>query len=168
MGRFLITGNAGTGKSTVINELQRRGYNAFDGDELTGIHTFMDKITGALVDEPGPEGPARYTTIWQPKTFKSWLDENESVFVGGSVYNQTEFYPLFNKIIGLMLPPEVLDVRLKSRTNNPTGNDEKGRNYFVGINARVNTNLKLAGAIMIDSSLPIAIVTDKILEISQS
>jgi shikimate kinase len=163
MCRYLITRNAGTGKSTVIAELRRRGYNAVDGDELNGIHAFLDKQTGTIVDKPGAEGFARFTTVWQPVAFKALLQRNTDIFIGGSVHNQSDFYDLFDEIVCLKLTPEILEHRLAMRSNNPAGSDKKDRDYLLAINDRVNERLEKAGAIMIDSDQPLDKVVDDIL-----
>ena len=46
----LITGSSGTGKSTVIKELKRRGYTAIDGDEEPGLSRLEIQETGEPTD----------------------------------------------------------------------------------------------------------------------
>ena len=46
---YLVTGRGGAGKSTVAEELKRRGYAAFDGDDLPGLSRSEDAVTGEPV-----------------------------------------------------------------------------------------------------------------------
>lgn len=42
MAAYLITGEAGTGQSSVVAELQRRGYMACEGDRTPGLTYHAD------------------------------------------------------------------------------------------------------------------------------
>ena len=46
MGKYLITGVAGSGKSSVIDELRNRGFAAYDTDDLPDVTRLQDKETG--------------------------------------------------------------------------------------------------------------------------
>jgi predicted ATPase len=56
MGNYLITGEAGSGKTAAIGELQRRGYTAYNTDELPDVTRLVDIQSGKLVEE-WPEKP---------------------------------------------------------------------------------------------------------------
>ncbi len=169
MGKYYITGNAGTGKSSVISELKNRGYSAYDIDELPEIHGYLDRQTNIIFDAlphmniRGEEAFARYASILKSKELVHLLETEENIFLGGSVTNQAQFYPLFDEIFGLLLNKATLEHRLATRTNNPTGNDLAGRAYLVGINDRVQANLQKAGATIVDATQPLEKVVNEIL-----
>ena len=84
MKRILLTGMSGTGKSSVIAELRKRGYQAVD------------------MDEPGwseyaPDGE----WVWREDRVQERLscEDGDVLFVSGCAINQGKFYPLFDNIV---------------------------------------------------------------------
>ncbi len=100
MSRVLVTGMSGAGKSTVIDELGRRGIFAvdtdYDGWELS-------------------EGR------WDESRMGRLLARHQNVVVSGTVENQVHFYDRFEHIVLISAPLDVLMQRLRTRTNNPYG-----------------------------------------------
>ena len=106
MKRILLTGMAGTGKSTVILRLAARGYRAVD------------------IDEPGwSETASDGEWVWCEDRVQTLLstEDAETLFVSGCASNQLKFYPQFDNIILLSTPADVIIERLAARTNNPFG-----------------------------------------------
>src|SRR6478609_3234696 len=104
MGKYLITGAAGSGKSTTIGALQDRGFSAYDTDDLPEVTRLQERATGRFVDWPkGPADFSKNAWNWQEKGLKKLLASDETVFVGASVANQQEFYPLFDTIFALIV-----------------------------------------------------------------
>ena len=113
MGRFLITGRQGSGKTTVIRRLQELGYTAYNTDELEGVTKLQDRLTGEVIG--WPEGVVdwnKYAWNWQEEPLKQLLASDDTVFVGAVVGNQRDFYPLFDKIFVLTLDTDTLRKRL--------------------------------------------------------
>src|SRR5699024_10543440 len=100
MPRILVTGMSGTGKSTVLAELRRRGRKTVDTD-YGGW-----QLHGAVWDEP------RMSRL---------LAEYDDVIVSGTVENQGKFYDRFDVVVLLSAPVDVLIERITNRTNNPYG-----------------------------------------------
>lgn len=104
--RILLTGMSGTGKSTLIQALQARGYRAVD------------------MDEPGwSEYSATGDWVWREDRVAALLAESEKevLFMSGCAENQVKFYPQLDHIILLSAPATVLVERIMTRTNNPYG-----------------------------------------------
>jgi dephospho-CoA kinase len=105
--RILITGMSGTGKSTVLAELRRRGYDVVETDELEwmewsnedGGYVWREDRVAELLAR-GREGP---------------------LFVSGTVSNQGRFYPDFDAVVLLSAPLDVLLRRIEHRTTNDFG-----------------------------------------------
>lgn len=156
MTKYLITGNAGTGKSSVIEILRVRGFAAYDTDELPDLTRRV---------APKNNTQLAYSNEWDEEALRSLLASDHVVFIGGSVSNQQDFYPMFSKMFGLCLDQDSLDHRLATRTNNPTGNGVHDRAFLLSINKRIEDNLKIVGAEMIDASQPLDTVVDNILKL---
>lgn len=169
MGKYFITGNAGTGKSSIIYSLKLRGYAAYDIDDTPSIHGYLDRQNGTITDLlpatelRGAEAFRRYASVFQAAGMKTLLGSSETIFIGGSVTNQTDFYPLFDQVFGLIADNASLEQRLAHRTNNPTGNERADRAYLISISARSRRNLEQAGAWLIDSCQPLETVVTQII-----
>lgn len=104
--RVLLTGMSGTGKSSVILELRKRGYAAID------------------MDEPGwSEHDSDGNQLWREDMLQAALDAHASgaLFVSGCAENQVKFYPQFSHVVLLSAPADVIKARLAGRTTNDFG-----------------------------------------------
>lgn len=104
--RVLLTGMSGTGKSSVIVELKRRGFEAID----------MDEPGWSVRDAEGNQ-------LWCEGRLREVLAAEHAgpVFVSGCAENQVKFYPQFSQIILMSAPADVIKERLASRTDNQYG-----------------------------------------------
>ena len=102
--RVLLTGMSGTGKSTVVAELRRRGYRAYDADD--------DGFS-----EPRVQG--RWG--WRTDLVRQLLDESpdEVIFFAGCSEEQAELE--FDSRVLLTAPAAVLCARLQTRTTKDYG-----------------------------------------------
>ena len=97
---YLVEGLSGTGKSSVYEELIRRGYDAVSTDRAWAYNA--DPDTGL------PGGPARHDTfMWDELKAVSELEsaEPEVLFVCGSSRNCDCFLPYFTKVFNLRISP---------------------------------------------------------------
>lgn len=154
---YLITGNAGSGKSTIIGELQKRGYTAYDTDDLPALtHKVPPK---------NPNGMA-YSIEWDAAELQKLLESAATVFIGGSVSNQSDFYSLFDAIFAVHVDVDTLEHRLITRINNSTGKNDSDRAFLLSIQDRIYANLANAGAIQIDNTRSLSMVVNTIVEIA--
>jgi shikimate kinase len=100
MARILITGMSGTGKSTLLDELRRRGHLTLDTDY---------------------DGWVLSNREWDEARMTTFLGDHEDVFVAGTVENQGRFYDRFDHVVLLTAPLRVLVERVSIRKNNPYG-----------------------------------------------
>lgn len=162
MGKYLITGRPGSGKTSVIRELQRRGYSAFNTDDYDDVTKLQEQATGKVV--PWPEGPVdwnKYAWNWQEAGLKKLLVSSEDVFIGAIVANQKEYYPLFDTIFALTLSTETLRHRLDSHEH-PRTADEKAR--ALAVHEQKQERFMQPGIVTISSEQPIGKVVNEILE----
>lgn len=130
MKRILLTGMSGTGKSTVVRELVRRGYRAIDTDDDGWSH-WIDMRIGRPTSSPGP-GEYRWDDldwVWNEERICELLgdDRGDVLILAGTAANQGEFYAYFDAIVLLSAPASVIAERLAQRTDNPYGGTPRTR-----------------------------------------
>lgn len=98
---------SGTGKSTVLAELGRRGYEVVETDEPEWME-WSDEDRGY---------------VWREDRVAELLarEREAPLFVSGTVSNQGRFYPDFDAIVLLSAPLDVLLRRIEHRTTNDFG-----------------------------------------------
>src|SRR5258708_26462168 len=128
MGKYLITGLSGTGKSTLAEELTRRGLKALDTDKDLGLNKWFGIDTGQIVDYQPPVSPDWYNKHqfgWDKQEFERVLSgsQKDDIFICGSSYNDSEFYDLFDKVFFLVVDEQTLLHRLRNRAGKSFGKE---------------------------------------------
>jgi broad-specificity NMP kinase len=158
MGRsnYLIEGLSGTGKTSVADELQRRGYHAVHGDrELAYLG---DPDTGEPMERGGHEHH-----IWRVDRVKALVaDRDEAVtFFCGGTRNLSTFIDLFDGVFVLEVDLATLHRRLDARPDNEWGDGKPTER------ARIvrwhQTKETVPDGVTIDATAPIERVVDDIL-----
>jgi dephospho-CoA kinase len=150
---ILVTGMSGTGKSTALAELRRRGYETVDTDEQ-GLSAWSDAHDGYAWDERGIEtllGRERSTTR----------------YLSGTVSNQGRFYPRFDAVVLLSAPADVLLARIEARTTNDYGKRAHERELILRDLAEVEPLLRATCTHEIDASRPVEEVVAALLAIGR-
>ncbi len=152
MKRVLITGLSGSGKSSLINALASRGYKAVDTD------------WNPEWEEPPPSADGA-GWLWREDKIRALLEteDAEILFVSACVENQGRFYPRFDEIVLLSVPPEMTIERLARRTNNPYGKRPDQAAEVLGYKVTVEPLLRKSATIEIDTSGPLSDVVEVLL-----
>ncbi len=146
--RILLTGMSGTGKSTLVQALRARGYNAVDMDEPGWSEMrAVPELSGS--DEP--------EWVWREDRAQELLskEDREVLFVSGCAVNQGRFYSRFEHIVLLSAPPSVLVERLATRTTNPYGKRPEEVEEVLRNQQVVEPLLRRRATLEIDTSAPI-------------
>ncbi len=108
--KILITGVAGTGKSTIIKALNERGIRAIDLHDVPGLFYWRDIKTGQKVEYTPVKSKAEFGTVDRTCDFEKLnkiFEEDPNVIVAGVTggSSQKQFLDFFDKIILLQGTP---------------------------------------------------------------
>lgn len=142
---------SGTGKSTCLRELGRRGFRVVDTDE-----------PGWTVWDERDDGH-----VWREDRIAELLsvDAGPTLYVSGTVSNQGRFYPGFDAVVLLSAPAEVLLSRIDRRTANPYGKAPDERELILRHLVDVEPLLRASCTHEIDATRPVGEVVAKLVEI---
>lgn len=168
MALYYVTGTPGSGKSTVLAELERRSYEAHDVDELAAFYhteTGRKTSTGQTAEERTPEW--RNYHEWKVPVEKVDALQKQSthktIFLCGVAANDSDFWNKFTRVFCLYVPPHELERRLTDRPGSSFGKNPHelaSALEWAGYAKQQYTDL---GAVIIDATQPFEAVTDEIL-----
>lgn len=164
-----LTGVPGAGKSTVCQELARRGVRADDADE-DGFRAWRDRETGAPAVDPGRDHRPHdwHERHWFP-ILRERVQElvsparGELVVLAGSVPNELDVWDLFDRVVCLVVDDATLRHRLATRTGNDFGKTAAVRDAVLSWNAWSAADYRRFGAILVDASQPLDLVVAQVL-----
>ena len=159
MNNYLIEGLSGTGKTTVCQELQKKGYNAIDADKVFAY--FRDPETGLPTKEE-----TQFNLMWdKEKVHKTLNDTTVPTFVCGGLVKMKldKFMPYFKKTFILHVDNDTLRSRILTRKNNDFGKDPEDLARQFEWNKGVKEYAQQKGAILIDATKPIQEVVREII-----
>jgi hypothetical protein len=151
MKRVLITGMSGAGKSAVVGALVARGYRAVDAD-LDGLSEV------AVVDGDATTGiGGGRDWVWRVDRIREVLagHRGDLVFLAGCSPNQGELYPLFDHVVLLSVPADVLAHRLATRATNPFGKDPGELARTLALRETIEPLLRAGATLEIDARAPL-------------
>jgi hypothetical protein len=146
---YLVEGLSGAGKSSVYEELIRRGYKAISTDRAWKYRADPDAAH----------------SMWHEQRAVGELEspEPDVLFVCGSSGNRDRFLPYFTKVFNLRIDDDTMRRRLQERTNNDYGKEPEEVALMLGLN---RSDEKPAGAIDVDATQPLDRVVDEVLRLA--
>jgi broad-specificity NMP kinase len=144
---------SGTGKSTALAELRKRGFEVVDTDEA-GWTEWSD-------DEGG--------YVWREDRIAELLarTRERTLYVSGTVSNQVRFYPQFDAIVLLSAPAEVLLDRVEHRSTNDYGKSAEERRSILAHLGEVEPLLRTSCTHEVDASRPLDDVVAELIAIGR-
>jgi dephospho-CoA kinase len=144
---------SGTGKSTALAELEKRGFQVVDTDE--GGWTVWSDAKGGYV--------------WREDRIAELLerDEGRTLYVSGTVSNQGRFYPHFDAVVLLHAPTEVLLRRLATRATNDYGKSSEERDLILRHLSEIEPLLRATCTHQLDATQPVDVVVARLVAIAE-
>jgi shikimate kinase len=130
---------SGVGKSSLLVELSRRGYETVDTDY--GSWRLADGT-------------------WDEDRMGALLDEHATVVVSGTVENQGRFYDRFHHVVLLTAPLAVLVDRVANRSNNPYGKTPEQQAEIERYVRDVEPLLRRRATVTLDGRRPVTELAD--------
>jgi dephospho-CoA kinase len=157
MGNVLVTGMSGTGKSTALVELGRRGFRVADTDS----RAWRQWIPAA--------GSAAGEWVWREDRIAELLasEGERTLYVAGCVSNQGKFYDRFDAIVLLSGPAEVILDRVENRPTNDYGKGPGERDLILSHLESVKPLLRATCTHEIDASRQLTDVVDTLVAIGR-
>src|SRR5262249_49583422 len=143
----------GTGKSSALASLADRGYAMVDTDD--DGWTVWSEAEGGYV--------------WREGRIAELLrsEDEQTLFVSGTVSNQGRFYQPVDAVVLLSAPGEVLLRRLETRTTNDYGKSSDERDLILHHLAEVEPLLRATCTHEIDASQPLELVVEQLAAIGE-
>ena len=139
MARVLVTGMSGAGKTTVLDELRRRGHLTLDTDY---------------------DGWVLADRTWDESRMAAFLRDHDDVFVAGTAENQGRFRDRFDHVVLLSAPLSVLIERVSSRTSNPYGKTPEQQAEISGYVNTVEPLLRESASLELNGQRPVSELAD--------
>lgn len=151
----LVTGMSGTGKSTVLRALADRGHDVIDTDS----DAWSRWVTL-------PDGTGDW--VWREPEIERLLAgaDGRTLFVAGCKSNQGVFYPLFDAVVLLTAPVDVLLERIERRDDNPYGKSPGERALVLHHVATIEPLLRRTATHVLDADAPLSVVVARLEEIA--
>lgn len=146
----LLTGMSGVGKSTVLTELARRGFDTVDTD----VGDWIATVDG----EP----------LWREHLIDELLSRPRirHLFVQGTVANQGRCYGRFSAVVLLSAPIDVILHRVRTRTTNDFGKTAAEQAKIVQDIAEFEPLLRLGATHELDTTRPLDEIVESLIAIA--
>jgi gluconate kinase len=168
---------SGSGKSAVLRELSRRGFEAHGVDE-EGYADWVSHKTGMVMPFPHDD-PALDVHHWfanhrwvlsdeRIEELKAKSDaEHRPIFLTGVAEGDRDVWHHFDKVIVLSADAETIKHRIETRQDNHYGKSpEEMANIMKWLEGYDDKYLRF-GAVLVDAKRPLAQVVDEVVEIAK-
>ena len=157
-----MTGMSGTGKSSALAELGRRGFRVVDTDDA-GWREYREYVHSS--DELH-----RGEWLWVEEKMTELLDSDDgrTLFVQGCVRNQSTFYDRFDAVVLLSAPTDVILDRIAHRSTNNFGKTPVEQSMILDDLANIEPLLRASCTHELDTSRPLDEVVAALIAIASN
>jgi len=158
MQKILITGMAGSGKSTICNELERLGYISFAIEDIEGMFNIYHKGTRTFFEgysNLNPKDIENAEWLCDTKKLKELVDSqtSEIAFYCGVSSDIDELLPFFDKVLVLKADAKTLNARLTMREGEDNiGNNQSGRDIVLDRKGSWEKQMEEKGSIFVNGN----------------
>jgi hypothetical protein len=170
MAAFLVTGNPGSGKSALAQELARRGLAIIDPDYDAKLSYWEDTVGNQLSTADGPAAPDErwlraHRWVWNRSRLQHLLIQKQgAVFVCGIALNIDQVLDLFDRLFLLRIDADTQEERLLAHDkSHPPGRTEAGRQQIRDGRPVFEAQMLELGAIALDGTQSTAAVADQLI-----
>jgi adenylate kinase family enzyme len=170
MAAFLVTGNPGAGKSTLAQELARRGLATIDPDYDPELSYWEDDTGSPLSRREGPVAPDElwlraHRWVWNRSRLQDLLTQQQApVFVCGIALNIDQVLDLFDRLFLLRIDADTQEKRLLAHdTSHSPGRSEAGRQQIRDGRPVFEAQMLKLGAVALDGTVSTDAVADQLL-----
>lgn len=170
MPAFLVTGNPGSGKSTVGKELSLRGLATIDEgvDQQLAFWADAEGNRMPLADEPSSPDHDLFQThrwMWDRSRLEELVAQHDRpVFVCGIAVNLEEVLDLFDTVFLLQIDEATQETRLAAFDQlNPPGRSKAAKQVIREWREAFEAKMLSLGAIALDGTASTPEVADKLL-----
>jgi hypothetical protein len=168
-----VTGISGSGKSSVLHELRRRGYEAFGVDE-NGYGRWLDPRTGEVrsfpVDNTTLDPHEWYADhdwvldITKVAELKGQVDRDRTlVFLCGVAAGEAEAWEYFDVVCALVIDEATIRSRIDLREGNWYGKRPLELDQILNWNVGYAETYRTFGAVIIDAKEPLPVVVEAVI-----
>jgi hypothetical protein len=153
---------SGTGKSSAVQELVMRGYEAYDLDAPEWFEWIDADPSDALTPAHGKDW------VWREDRVRALLSrpEDGTLFISGCAENMKQLFPLIDTIILLSAPLATIIERLATRSPGSYGHVAEERRKVTGLVSTIEPLLRESADSEIDTRRSIPATVDEILRIA--
>ena len=167
---YLITGPAGSGKTSMAEQLAELGYQTVDTDSATGLCYFVNKNNKPVPYPAGADASwwENHNYVWEIDRLKILLNKMLSgktpIFVCGNAGNIKQAWDIFDAVYYLDIPFEMIPDRVAAETaGNSFGLRVDERAQLSRWAEAFKAKMVDAGAVMVDATAPVDAVAKDIL-----
>ena len=168
-----VTGISGAGKSTVLHELRRRGYQASGVDE-DGFGRWLDRRTGEErtypLDSETLDPHEWYAAhdwvlhIERIAELKRWADRTSApVFLCGVAAGDSDAWDYFDLVCALVIDEATIRTRIELRGDSWYGKRRHELDQVLAWNLGYADTYRGFGAVIIDATRPLPDVVDAVI-----